>query len=79
MAFPGNRKFLEIFRKFPVPSIQEHPLPGPDLVPAFGTALFPVSFKVGKHSEITERFLKKKYVYFPDFSQIFSSDETLKH
>ena len=37
MAFPGNRKF-------PVPSIREHLLPGPDLVPAFGTALFPVSF-----------------------------------
>ena len=49
MAFPGNQKF-------PVPSIWEHPLPGPDLVPAFVTALFRVSFKVGKHSGIPKLF-----------------------
>ena len=52
MAFPRNRKF----RKFPVLSIWEHPLPGPDLAPAFGTALFSVLFKVGKHLGIPERF-----------------------
>ena len=42
--FPGTRNFPEKSGKFPVLSIQEHPLSGPDLVPAFGTALFLVSF-----------------------------------
>ena len=54
--FPGTGNFPEKSGKFPIPSIREHPLPGPDLVPAFGTALSPVSFKVGKHSGIPERF-----------------------
>ena len=35
------------FQKFPVPSIWEHPLPGPDSVPAFGTGFFPFCFKLG--------------------------------
>ena len=42
--FPGTGYFPKKFGKFPVPSIREHPLPGPDLVPAFGTGCFPVSY-----------------------------------
>ena len=37
MAFAGTGNFPEKSGKFPVQSIREHPLPGPDLVPTFGT------------------------------------------
>ena len=42
MPFPGYRIFPKKSWKFPVPSIPEHPLPGPDLVPAFGTGLYDI-------------------------------------
>ena len=37
MPFPGYQIFTKKSGKFPIPSIQEHPLPGPDLVPVFRT------------------------------------------
>ena len=45
--FPGTRFFPKNSGKFPVPSIWEHPLSGPNLVPAFGTGFFPACFKSG--------------------------------
>ena len=54
--FPRTGYFPKKSGKFPVPSIWEHPIPGPDSVPAFGTGCFPVSFKVGKHSGIPKCF-----------------------
>ena len=39
--FPGTGFFQEKFRKFPVPSIQEHPLPGTISVLPFGSGHFP--------------------------------------
>ena len=88
--FPGNRYFPQKSRKFPVPSIREHPIPGPDSVPAFGTGCFPVSFykgflgkvsKFGTTRDFSERYwvVLSRPVYFPDFFWIFSSDETRKH
>ena len=56
MPFSGNRIFPPKNGKFLVPSIWELPLPGPDSLPALGTGCFPVSFKVGKHSGISECF-----------------------
>ena len=73
---------------FPIPSIMEHPLPGTDLVSAFGTGFFPAySGFLGKVSKFsTTRDFPERYcvvpsrpVYFSDFFQIFSSDETRKH
>ena len=57
--FPGTGFFLKKSGKFPVPSIREHPLPGPNSVQAFETGCFPVSFLVGKYSGIPERFLNE--------------------
>ena len=39
--FPGTGFSQEKSGKFPVPSIREHPLPGPVSVPPFGTGQFP--------------------------------------
>ena len=39
--FSGTRFFPEKSRKFPLPSIREHPLSGPVSVPPFGTGQFP--------------------------------------
>ena len=65
MPFPGYQIFTKKSGKFPIPSIQEHPLPGPDLVLAFRTGipdwLFPGFFQVSKHSGIPERFANEKY------------------
>ena len=44
MLFPGNQIFPVFSGKSSVLSIRELPLPGPDLVPAFGTGHFPVLF-----------------------------------
>ena len=54
MPFPRNRIFPKKYRKFPVPSIREHPLNGPDSVPAFGTGCFPVSFISRIFSEFSQ-------------------------
>ena len=43
--FPETEFFSKKSGKFPVPSIREHPLPGPASVPAFGTGFFPACFK----------------------------------
>ena len=59
--FLGTGFFPKKSGKFPVPSIREHPLPGPESVPALGTGCFPVSFLVGKHLGIPERFPNEKY------------------
>ena len=39
--FPGTGFFPEKYRKFPIPSIWEHPLTGTVSVPPFGTGHFP--------------------------------------
>ena len=54
MPFPGNQFFPKKNGKFPVPSIWEHPLPGPDSVPAFETGCFPV-FQVSFQSLFSNR------------------------
>ena len=46
--FTGTGYFPKKSGKFPVPSIREHPIPGPDSVPAFETGCFPVSFTTSK-------------------------------
>ena len=58
MQFLGNRIFPKKNGKFSVPSIWEHPLPGPNSVPAFGTGFFPSCFSSGNIQE------------FPNASQI---------
>ena len=39
--FLGTGFFPQKSEKFPIPSIQEHPLPGPVSIPPFGTGHFP--------------------------------------
>ena len=60
-AFPNAISF----GKFPVLTVLENPLPGPSLVPTLGTGCFPVSFQVGKHSGISERFPNENYLFGP--------------
>ena len=45
MPFVGNQIFPKKSEKFLVPSIGEHPLPGPDSVLAFRTGFFPACFR----------------------------------
>ena len=62
--FPGTGYFPKKFGKFLVPSIREHPLPGPGPVPAFGTGCFPVSFESGNIREFpnTSIIKSKKFI-----------------
>ena len=48
--------FFKKTGKFTVPSIREHPLPGPNSVPAFGTGFFPSCFRLGIISRIFPGF-----------------------
>ena len=50
--FPGTGFFPEKSGKFPVPSIWEHPLPGPVSVPPFGTGHFPSCLSPQKETGI---------------------------
>ena len=45
--FPGTRFFPKKSEKLPIPSILEHPVPGPDSVLAFETGFFPACFRSG--------------------------------
>ena len=54
MLFPGNQIFPEKSGKFPVPSIWEHPHPGPVSVPPFGTGHFLSRLSTEKETGIPE-------------------------
>ena len=68
MPFPRTGFFPEKSGKFPVPGIREHPLPGPDSVPVFGTGFFPSCFRSGNIWEFPNAiWIKINNCLFPGF------------
>ena len=59
--FPGTGFFLEKSGKFPIPSIREHPLPGPVSVPPFGTGHFPSRLSPENETGIPEFEISGKF------------------
>ena len=59
--FPGTGYFLKKFWKFPVPSIREHPIPGPGSVPAFGNGQLPSRLSPENETGIPEFEISGKF------------------